>query len=179
MGCLWTLALVLGLSVLSACTGTAPLPDARAPAEGPHPVTVRVSGVDCLDCVVRVALFNDPEDWLQQQRSYRGRLLLIQSDPAEVTFYGLPAGQYAAAAYLDRNDNGRLDRWFGLLPREPVAFSVIQRRRLPPSFDDSRFAVPGDSDAVIAMRFGQRLDAADAESVPRASRSQLQDEGRP
>lgn len=155
------LSLVLS-ALLAGCAsgGRADLASAqRAPAEGPHQATVRLEGVTCQDCVVRVALFATPARWLKSQRPYRGRLLVMHGAPQPLTFYGLPAGSYAVAAYVDRNDNGRLDRWLGLIPREPVAYSVVQGRRLPPSFEESAFAVPDAG--VVPVTFGRASGGAE------------------
>ncbi|MEM1433537.1 MAG: DUF2141 domain-containing protein [Pseudomonadota bacterium] len=150
--CTWALFAVLAAS---ACQSATERPSVAAPEEGAHSASVLIAGIDCVDCVVRVALFDSAQTWLSSSRPYRGRLLIYQGQPKALTFYGLPAGRYAVAAYVDRNDNGKLDRWFGVLPREPLGYSVVTGRRLPPSFEVSAFDVPGA--ASIPVRFGQPI----------------------
>ena len=66
-------------------------------------------------------------------------------------FDGIPSGRYALRAYLDTNENGRLDSGlFG--PTEPWALSWrTDRHRLPPKFSDIAFTVAGDTE--INLRF--------------------------
>ena len=64
----------------------------------------------------------------------------------------LPAGRYAVAVYLDENGNGRLDRRFPGIPKEPVgASNNPAERRGPPRFTDCAFAL-GSQDQVLVIR---------------------------
>ena len=56
-----------------------------------------------------------------------------------VTVPGVPPGRYAAQAFHDENDNGRVDRLLGI-PREGLGFSRDAPVRMaPPRFDDAAF----------------------------------------
>ena len=128
--------------------GATALPVAK---EGPHVATVHITGLPGEEVAVRLGLFDDSAHWLRQSRVFKARLVLSDRSEARVSFYGMPPGTYAIAAYIDRNDNARLDRWFGFLPKEPVAFSKVAHFRLPPSFSDSAFNVP--TSEVIELHF--------------------------
>lgn len=57
-----------------------------------------------------------------------------------VTITGIPQGRYAAQAFQDLNGNGRIDRNFLGLPKEPVGVSNDPPFRLgPPRFADAAF----------------------------------------
>ncbi|MGI9325505.1 MAG: DUF2141 domain-containing protein [Pseudomonadales bacterium] len=144
-----SILLGLALACMSCATGpSAPLLQAE---EGPHSLRVQITGVRCCDAAVRIGVYRTATDWLKEGRVFKARLLMVPRTQSELTLYGLPAGTYALAAFQDNNDNGRLDRWFGLLPREPVAFSKVSDRRLPPEFDESAVRVP--SDALVTLAF--------------------------
>ena len=52
----------------------------------------------------------------------------------------LPAGQYAVTVYLDANGNGKLDKGFLGIPKEPVGASNNPKGRMgPPSYKDCAF----------------------------------------
>jgi len=143
---------VFALSVLLfGCTSVS---DAVKPvaAEGPYQVRVLLTGLTCCDSVVRLGLFRSDAHWLKQSSVFKARLVLTSATEQEVTLYGLPQGRYAIAAYQDHNNNGRLDRWLGLIPTEPVAYSMVENRRLPPSFADASFNANDAQLVKVAFR---------------------------
>lgn len=127
--------------MLSGCATKQPSAGPSA-SEGPNQVTVSLTGLQCCDNAVRVALYQRDADWLKSDRVFKARLIIANSELESFTFYGLPAGTYAIAAFQDTNDNGSLDRWLGLFPKEPVAFSNVSEWRKPPSFADASFSIP-------------------------------------
>lgn len=141
--------LVMALGCMS-CAISLPAPLLQA-EEGPHSLQVQITGVRCCDAAVRVGVYRTAADWLKEGRVFKARLLMVSGTQSELTLYGLPAGTYALAAFQDDNDNGRLDRWFGLLPREPVAFSNVAGRRLPPEFAESGVRVPSEATVTVAF----------------------------
>ena len=64
----------------------------------------------------------------------------------------LPPGEYAVAAYLDLNGNGKIDRnWLGL-PAEPYALSGNPAFHFgPPRFDECKMAVHAP-ETVLRLR---------------------------
>ncbi len=141
------------LLVLQGCSlgpsAAAPLPVAE---EGEYRLTAYFTGLPNEETSIRVALYRDKAHWLSQTHVFKARLLLSTKTEAALTFYGLPAGTYAIAAYQDQNHNGRLDRWFGLIPREPVAVSQVATFRRPPTFEQSAVKVPAQTRVNIAFR---------------------------
>lgn len=59
-------------------------------------------------------------------------------------FEEVPAGEYALVVYHDENENGRLDKNFIGIPKEPMGFSNRYKPKGPPTFDRARFAVNAD-----------------------------------
>lgn len=51
----------------------------------------------------------------------------------------IPSGEYAMLVYYDENGNGRLDKNFIGIPKEPLAFSNRYRPKGPPSYSRARF----------------------------------------
>ncbi len=73
------------------------------------------------------------------------KTLWFPSDGRETyRFEGVPAGEYALVVYHDENENGRLDKNFIGIPKEPIGFSNRYKPKGPPTFDRSRFALNAD-----------------------------------
>lgn len=73
----------------------------------------------------------------------------------QLVFRDLPAGRYAATAYLDLNGNQTLDRNLFGAPLEPTAISNDAVGRMgPPSFDAAAFEV-GAAASAITLRLPQ------------------------
>ncbi len=87
-----------------------------------------------------VALFDSPQTHLET--AARSGVLAAAEDRVVWRVPDLPPGDYSLAIYHDRNDNGRLDRNFLGLPREPYGFSNGLRARFgPPSWRSAHFSV--------------------------------------
>ena len=72
-----------------------------------------------------------------------------------LTIPNVPPGDYAAQAFHDENDNGRVDRGFFGIPREGVGFSRDARIVLgPPRWRDAEFAHGADAQTIaFSLRY--------------------------
>ncbi|MGI4977170.1 MAG: DUF2141 domain-containing protein [Janthinobacterium lividum] len=68
---------------------------------------------------------------------------------------GVPPGVYAVQAYLDENDDGKINRSLLGIPEEGIGFSRDAPMRFgPPSFDDAAVQVGADGAAVsLRLRY--------------------------
>jgi uncharacterized protein (DUF2141 family) len=127
---------------------------AAAPAQAePGVVTVTISGVRSNAGHVLVAIC-DRATFLQPTCRYAGK---AAATPGTVTVRvtGVPPGVYAAQAFQDENDNGKIDRNFLGIPREGLGFSNDAKMRFgPPSFDDAAFTLgPNGGLIAFALRY--------------------------
>lgn len=65
-----------------------------------------------------------------------------------VVVRNLPPGRYAIQAYLDENDDRRVDRALFGIPKEGIGFSRTRIRFSAPRFADAAFAFPGGEQAI-------------------------------
>ena len=73
--------------------------------------------------------------------------LMISEHKTQVSFGGLPPGDYALRVFHDENDNGVIDTNWAGIPSEAFGFSNGAMGRFgPPSFDDAKFRI--ESEAV-------------------------------
>lgn len=90
---------------------------------------------------VRAALF-DKADGFPRGAALRTATARTVQGKASLQFTGLPPGDYALTAYLDENDNNKLDSNLFGLPTEPYGFSRNARGMTgPPPFADAAFRV--------------------------------------
>ncbi len=111
-------------------------------------VDVTVQGVQNANGHVLVALCTRAE-FLQPHCAWRGRAAAAVGD-VHVTIADVPPGTYAAQAFHDENDNGRLDRNMLGLPREAMGFSNNAPMRMgPPRFDAAAFGVGAAVTSIV------------------------------
>ncbi len=124
--------------------------------EGPLSVVVHVQGVRCCEGVLRLAVYNKSKYWMSPRHMVRGRLGFIQSEEQTFELHGLPPGDYAVAVYQDLDSNGKLDRWFGLIPKEPYGFSNNVGRHGPASFRKAAFNLQQDITITVVLNSWRR-----------------------
>lgn len=116
-------------------------------------VSVTVTGVRNDHGHVRVAIcpreiFLRPHcPWFANSPARAGQVLVTVPD--------VPPGIYAAEAFHDEDDNGKLERSFLGLPEEGMGFSNNARMYFgPPRFDAASFTVDGASTAIaFALKY--------------------------
>ena len=123
-----------------------------APAAVAGDLTIEVSGITPDRGMVYVAVYDQPYAFPS------GRQRVSQSiEPHErhltVRFNNLPPGQYAAAAFQDFNGNGKLDKNFLGIPKEPYGFSQEARGSMgPPPFAAAAVRLDPDGATRIVLK---------------------------
>src|SRR5687767_15092418 len=86
----------------------------------------------------------DRNGWLK--RPLRKTTASTSQNVATCRFTGLPPGTYAAGGFYDQNSNGKLDRGWTGLPKEPWCVSRGQRPTLSaPAFDSAKVSLGAGS----------------------------------
>ena len=96
--------------------------------------------------------------FLRPHCAWRGH---TEAKPGEVqiSIEDVPPGTYAAQAFHDENDNGKLDRNLLGLPKEAMGFSNDAPMRMgPPGFETAAFTVAQQG---AAIRFALRYFSSD------------------
>ncbi len=144
-----SVTMVVLLIGLGGCAAPVKPPE---PVEGEHSLVVKLQGLDCCEGVLRVALYNSAEHWLDDEGMVRGQAAPVLGAEQVIEFAGLPSGDYAVAIYQDINANARLDRFLGMVPREPYGFSGNPGGFGRPAFDDAKIRLPETSEITIKLR---------------------------
>jgi uncharacterized protein (DUF2141 family) len=122
------------------------------PAEAASTATLQITVTGIADGRgdIRVALCPEA-DFLHPACPYVGRAP-SRAGSVTVTIAGIPPGLYAAQAFQDANDNGRIDRNLLGIPEEGIGFSRDAPFRFgPPRFADAEFRL-GPGAAAISFR---------------------------
>jgi len=101
---------------------------------------------------VRLSIYDSEEAFLEQARA-KHQALLDDDGVAVLPLASLEPGEYAFAAYLDKNGDGKLNRGKILgRPKEPVAFSNGVKPKLrKPRFDETKVIVRPGSVVIITL----------------------------
>jgi uncharacterized protein (DUF2141 family) len=133
------------LAALSACFAAA------TAAAGD--LTIEVSGITPDRGQVYVAVYDGPDTFPVSGRQRVGQVLAPANAHLTVRFKDLPPGHYAAVAYQDINGNGKLDKNFLGIPKEPYGFSEGARGSAgPPKFSEAAVTLDPDGATSIVLK---------------------------
>lgn len=111
-------------------------------------LTVVVENVKSADGMVRVGVFNKPEDFPKTPMT--GQHVEAAAGSVSFVFKDLQPGNYALSALHDVNGNKKLDTSFVGMPIEPYGFSGDARGKFgPPSFSEASLAVDGKDQRIV------------------------------
>jgi len=116
-------------------------------------ITVSISGVRNSNGHVLVALCTKA-DFLRPHCPWKANVAATPGT-VRVDIPDVPPGIYAAQAFHDENDNGRLDRTILGLPKEAMGFSNDAPIHLgPPRFDAAAFSVGAQNEHIaFSLRY--------------------------
>lgn len=122
--------------------------------EGELSLIVNVDGIRCCEGVMRLAVYNDSAYWMSTTDMVRGRLGFVAGESQTFEIHGLPTGTYAVAVFQDINNDNKLNRWLGFLPKEPYGFSNNVGKYGPASFKKASFDL--NEDKTISIKLNSR-----------------------
>jgi uncharacterized protein (DUF2141 family) len=115
-------------------------------------LTIEVSGITPDRGKVYVAVYDRP-DTFPSGRQRVNQVLESRDRHLTVQFNNLPPGQYAVAAFQDFNGNGKLDKNFLGIPKEPYGFSQEARGSMgPPPFAEAAVTLNPDGATRIVLK---------------------------
>lgn len=98
-----------------------------------------------------MGLFNSDETYMKKR--YRSAKAEVIDNKAVITITNLETGTYAYSLFHDVNDNGKMDKNFIGIPKEPYGFSNNLKGRMgPPAFENAKFNFTGDLTLQISIK---------------------------
>ena len=161
VGKISVLALVLGFCMTFQSMAQ-PLPDKSGPdaaREAPscathaYSIRVHVTNIKKIKGTIIARLYGDiPENFLKKDSAQATAAVNTQS--ADLCFVVEGPGSYAVSVYHDQNDNGKLDRNFIGIPKEPVGTSNNPKVKFgKPKYEQAKFKVAEQGvDIMVKIR---------------------------
>jgi uncharacterized protein (DUF2141 family) len=116
-------------------------------------LTIQISGVSPNRGKVYVAVYDRPDSFPTAGQQRTGQILEATGESLLVHFNELPPGRYAAVAFQDMNGNGKLDKNFLGIPKEPYGFSNRARGSAgPPKFSAAAVNLSPDGTTTIELK---------------------------
>lgn len=117
-------------------------------------IEVQIKGVKKSRGVLRAALFSENQaEHFPKDKGFAEQRRVIPARMGEnrLIFPDLSPGRYAIAVYQDKNKNGKLDKNFFGMPKEPYGFSVKREssRRRAATFEEAAFTLRQDQHKKI------------------------------
>ncbi len=118
-----------------------------------YALTVHIGAVRGERGKVHVELYNTPETFRKSAKALRVLQVPALKDGVTVKFEGIVPGRYAILAFHDEDENGEMNKRFGMIPTEGYALSNDPQVFGPPAFKDSAFEVQSDLELDIPMHY--------------------------
>jgi uncharacterized protein (DUF2141 family) len=116
-------------------------------------LTIEVLGITPDRGKVYVAVYDRPESFPTSGQQRVGQVVEPADGHLTLHFRDLPPGQYAAVAFQDFNGNGKLDKNFFGIPKEPYGFSNGARGSAgPPRFPEAAITIDLDGTTTIVLK---------------------------
>ena len=110
-----------------------------------HRLSISIHGTTKSKGKLIVALYRVQDHFPSSKTSFRHQSVHPHSGTTPVVFEGLPMDKYAIAAYLDDNNNGKMDKNIFGAPTELYGFSNDARELMSaPSFQKATFHLNKD-----------------------------------
>ena len=113
-----------------------------------------VNNIKTNEGVVYVALFNNEETFLEDDKEFRdGSARPDGSDKVTIVIDDLPPGRYGISVIHDVNDNDELDTNFMGIPKEPFGFGNDTMGAFgPPGFQKASVEVKAGEQTVTTLK---------------------------
>ena len=115
-------------------------------------VEIEITGLQEARGSVFIAMYDSKDSWLGDEGVVEREVIIGDALDGDVvrTRFELPQGGYAFALYFDANGNGKIDRNFIGIPKEPIVLSNNVRPRFSmPKYKNSVFTL---SDEPLIQR---------------------------
>lgn len=122
-----------------------------APTAYAQELHVTLNGLEHDKGQVAVAVYADAKTFRKDDQAFATQKAKAEKGAVTLAFSDVPPGRYAVLAYHDENDNGELDRRFGMIPTEGYGLSNNPKVMGPPSYEASAFDVSDDQPAKVTL----------------------------
>ena len=122
------------------------------PNQNPQ-LTIKIENIEFIDGYIRVGVFNASETFLKKDATFKKYKIAVEDSTETIIIDDLPKGEYAFILYHDKNSDGKMNRKFIGIPKEPYGFSNNVRPKLSkPTFEKCKFLL--EDNLVLQITLG-------------------------
>lgn len=115
-------------------------------------ITINISNIQENAGTIEVGVYDTGENFLESGHTYKTYSIPVKNNKASLLIEDLPAGNYAISLYHDENSDGKCNRNFIGIPKEPYAFSNNFKPKFSkPSFKDCVFELTENINMEIEL----------------------------
>ena len=114
---------------------------------------ITVKGVRDDQGMVRAGIYNSAETFPKEGKAMARTATPAKAGSVALQFTDLPPGKYAVILYHDENNDGQMDKRFGMIPLEGYGLSNNIKASGKPSFDQCAFEIPETRSQTIDLRY--------------------------
>ncbi|MDD2549984.1 MAG: DUF2141 domain-containing protein [Bacteroidales bacterium] len=116
-------------------------------------LTIRIENIETLEGDIRIGVFNTSDKFLTQGSTFKNYKIAVKNAVETIIIDDLPKGEYAFLLYHDKNADGKMNRNFLGIPKEPFGFSNnVKPQFAKPTFEECMFFLK--EDLVLQVKLG-------------------------
>jgi uncharacterized protein (DUF2141 family) len=140
--------IICGVTTIKIKISNPATPKARVPLLK-IPITVIVTNLESPSATVEMSIYGPDDKFPSPDRQLKKYRVKPKNRILKVKIRGLPYGEYAIALYQDLKNDGKIDKNFLGIPKDPYGFSNNYKPILSaPSFNDCKFIYSAKSNTV-------------------------------
>lgn len=114
---------------------------------------ITVKGVRDDQGMVRAGIYNSADTFPKEGKAMARTATPAKTGSVTLQFTDIPPGKYAVILYHDENNDGQMDKRFGMIPIEGYGLSNNIKASGKPSFDQCAFEIPETKSQTIDLRY--------------------------
>lgn len=117
-------------------------------------LAIEIQNIEVVEGYIRIGVFNSEEKFLKRNSTFKNYIIAVESNTEKIVIDDLPKGEYAFILYHDINSDGKMNRKFIGIPKEPFGFSNNVRPKLAkPTFEECKFLLEDNLELKIKLGY--------------------------
>lgn len=117
-------------------------------------LAIEIQNIEVVEGYIRIGVFNSEDKFLKKNSTFKNYIIAVESNTETIVIDDLPKGEYAFILYHDINSDGKMNRKFIGIPKEPFGFSNNVRPKLAkPTFEECKFLLEDNLELKIKLGY--------------------------
>lgn len=118
-----------------------------------YTLDIYVTGIHDDQGVVRAGIYNSSDGFPKEEKAIAHASAAARKGSVSIQFADLSPGKYAFVVYHDENNDGKMDKRFGMIPIEGYGLSNNIKAFGKPSFDECAFTIPDVKSQTVKLNY--------------------------